>query len=209
MGHGPYDWLMDLALYGAVFVTLLVIIDPAGIVPIFLGLTRERTRPEVSRLARTAVLTSFVVITGFAVLGDKVLSYLHISLPAMQGAGGLLLLLVALELLMGNETQPESHADVSIALVPLGVPLLAGPGAIVATILFAREATTVPELAALAGAIVAVHAVLWAAMRYSTVVSRVMGRGGITILTRISGLLLAAIAVQLVADSVLGFVAGG
>ena len=200
---------MDLAFYGAVFVTLLVIIDPPGIVPIFLGLTRERTRPEVSRLARTAVLTSFAVITGFAILGDKVLSYLHISLPAMQGAGGLLLLLVALELLMGKEAEPEAHTDVSIALVPLGVPLLAGPGAIVATILFARDASTVPELAALAGAIVAVHAVLWASMRYSTVVSRVMGKGGITILTRISGLLLAAIAVQLVADAVLGFVAAG
>jgi multiple antibiotic resistance protein len=77
----------------------------------------------------------------------------------------------------------------------------------VATILFARDASTVPELAALAAAIVAVHAVLWASMRYSTVVSKVMGKGGITILTRISGLLLAAIAVQLVADAVLGFVA--
>jgi multiple antibiotic resistance protein len=109
----------------------------------------------------------------------------------------------------GKAAEPEAHTDVSIALVPLGVPLLAGPGAIVATILFARDASTVPELAALAGAIVAVHGVLWASMRYSTVVSRVMGRGGITILTRISGLLLAAIAVQLVADAVLGFVASG
>jgi multiple antibiotic resistance protein len=198
---------MDLAFYGAVFVTLLVIIDPPGIVPVFLGLTRDRSRTEVSRLARTAVLTSFAVITGFALVGDRVLSYLHISLPAMQGAGGLLLLLVALELLMGKESEPTEQSDVSIALVPLGVPLLAGPGAIVATILFARDATTAPQLAALAVAIVGVHAVLWASMRYSTVVARVMGKGGITILTRISGLLLAAIAVQLVADAVLGFAA--
>lgn len=200
---------MDWVFFGSVFVTLLVIIDPPGIVPIFLALTGGRSRRDVSRLAAQAVVTSFAVITGFAVLGDKVLSYLHISLPAMQGAGGLLLLLVALELLMGKEAEPEAHADSSIALVPLGVPLLAGPGAIVATILFARDADGPGELAGLAAAIVGVHLVLWAAMRFATVIARVLGKGGISVLTRISGLLLAAIAVQLMADAVRGFVVNG
>jgi multiple antibiotic resistance protein len=200
---------MEWAFLGSVFITLLVIIDPPGIIPIFLGLTAGRSRADVARLALQAMLTSLGVITGFAVLGDKVLAYLHISLPAMQGAGGLLLLLVALELLTGKTAQPEAHDDVSIALVPLGVPLLAGPGAIVATILFARDATTVPEMLALAAAILLVHALLWAAMRYSVVIARVLGQGGITVLTRISGVLLAAIAVQLVADAVRGFVMAG
>lgn len=196
---------VDVALVGSIFVTLFVIIDPPGIVPVFLALTAGHGPTEMPRLARQAVATSLAVITLFAVLGDRLLSYLHISLPAMQGAGGLLLLLVALQLLTGNGSEPERQEDVNIALVPLGVPLLAGPGAIVATILFARDAGSAPQLVSLAVAIVAVHVVLWASMRYSTAIARALGKSGITILTRISGLLLAAIAVQLVADSVRGF----
>lgn len=200
--------LLDVAALGSIFVTLFVIVDPPGIVPVFLALTSSRDTDEMPRLARQAVLTSLAVITAFAILGDRLLTYLHISLPAMQCAGGLLLLLVALQLLTGNDPQPEATDEVNIALVPLGVPLLAGPGAIVATILFARDAQSTPQLAALALAIVAVHLVLWAAMRYSTTIARALGRSGITILTRISGLLLAAIAVQLIADAIRGFVAG-
>jgi small neutral amino acid transporter SnatA (MarC family) len=133
---------VDLTFFGSVFVTLLVIMDPPGIVPIFLALTAKRTPREMRRLALQATVTSFVVITVFAVFGEQVLSYLKISLPALQGAGGLLLLLVALELLTGKAKEPEAEEDVSVALVPLGTPLLAGPGAIVATILVWRPTAT-------------------------------------------------------------------
>lgn len=197
---------MDWLLLGSVFVTLFVIIDPPGIIPIFLGLTSGRSRSEVSRLALQATLTSFLVIVVFAVFGQRVLDYLHISLPALQGAGGLLLLLVALELLMGKADEERADPDVNIALVPLGIPLLAGPGAIVATILFVKEAAGPMEYATIALGIVLVHAVIWLAMTFSGSLSRLMGKGGITVATRIAGLLLAAIAVQLIADSVNGFV---
>lgn len=201
---------VDLTFFGSVFVTLLVIMDPPGIVPIFLALTAKRTPREMRRLALQATVTSFVVITVFAVFGEQVLSYLKISLPALQGAGGLLLLLVALELLTGKAKEPEAEQDVSVALVPLGTPLLAGPGAIVATILFVRAADgDASDLVALAAGIAAVHVVIWVAMRYSTLIARVLKPGGITVITRIAGLLLAAIAVQLCAESVRGFVAGG
>lgn len=201
---------VDLTFFGSVFVTLLVIMDPPGIVPIFLALTAKRTPREMRRLALQATVTSFVVITVFAVFGEQVLSYLKISLPALQGAGGLLLLLVALELLTGKAKEPEAEEDVSVALVPLGTPLLAGPGAIVATILFVRAADgDGADLVALAAGIAAVHLVIWVSMRYSTVIARVLKPGGITVITRIAGLLLAAIAVQLCAESVRGFVAGG
>lgn len=201
---------VDLTFFGSVFVTLLVIMDPPGIVPIFLALTAKRTPREMRRLALQATVTSFVVITVFAVFGEQVLSYLKISLPALQGAGGLLLLLVALELLTGKAKEPEAEQDVSVALVPLGTPLLAGPGAIVATILFVRAADgDTSDLVALAAGIAAVHVVIWVAMRYSTLIARVLKPGGITVITRIAGLLLAAIAVQLCAESVRGFVAGG
>ena len=126
---------MNWQLFGEAFVTLFVIIDPPGTVPIFLGLTSTMTTRKRRRAAQQAVLVAFGVIVAFAVFGQTILDYLGISLPALQAAGGLLLLLVALELLTDNAKEPEAHESVNIALVPLGTPLLAGPGAIVATML--------------------------------------------------------------------------
>lgn len=198
--------LIDLRFLGSVIVTLTVIMDPPGVVPIFLGLVGKRPTSERSRLALQATLTSFGVIVLFAVLGQQVLSYLKISLPALQGAGGLLLLLVSLELLTGKAREETTDADVNVALVPLGTPLLAGPGAIVATILFAQQAEGSQQLLALTVGVVAVHVLIWTAMRFSGVIARVLGDAGITIVTRIAGLLLAAIGVQLIADAIFGFI---
>jgi multiple antibiotic resistance protein len=192
--------------FGEVFVTLFVIMDPPGTVPVFLALTGTRSAKERARMARQAVLVSFGVIVAFALFGQSLLDYLHVSLPALQCAGGLLLLLVALELLTGRAEEPAPRTDVNVALVPLGTPLLAGPGAIVATMVFVQRVESTPDLIALAAGIVAVHVALWAAMRFSTLVIRVLGQGGVTIVTRIAGLLLSAIAVQLVADAVRAFI---
>ena len=116
-------------LFGEAFVTLFVIIDPPGTVPIFLGPHLDHGHPQAPRrAARQAVLVAFGVIVAFAVFGQTILDYLGISLPALQAAGGLLLLLVALELLTDNAKEPEAQESVNIALVPLGTPLLAGPG---------------------------------------------------------------------------------
>lgn len=200
--------MIDAVLLVEVFVTLFVIMDPVGTVPIFLSLTAGRSPATAKKAAWQAVAVSFVVITLFAFFGQQILSYLHISLPALQGAGGLLLLLVALELLTGNEKEPTAQQDVNVALVPLGTPLLAGPGAIVATMLFVRGIDDGPEFAAVAIGVVAVHIALWAAMRYSLPILRLIREGGVLLVTRIAGLLLSAIAVQLVADSVRAFIAG-
>jgi multiple antibiotic resistance protein len=120
----------------------------------------------------------------------------------------LLLLLVALDLLTGRAEDPVVTQDVNVAMVPLGTPLLAGPGAIVATMVFAQQTDSPTEVLALALAIVAVHVCLWAAMRYSLVLHRLLGDSGITLVTRIAGVLLSAIAVQLLAESILAFAAG-
>ncbi len=180
--------------------------DPPGVVPIFMGLVGKRPARERSRLAFQATMTSFGVIVLFAVLGQQVLSYLKISLPALQGAGGLLLLLVSLELLTGQANKPTTEQDVNVALVPLGTPLLAGPGAIVATILFAQKADGTAQYLSLAVGVVIVHLLIWIAMRFSGAIARVVGDAGITIITRIAGLLLAAIGVQLIADAIFGFI---
>ena len=131
--------LFDPRLFGEVLVTLIVIMDPVGSVPLFLGLTAGRTNRKRRRLAAQAVLVSLFVISLFAVLGQQILAYLGIGIPAMQGAGGLLLTIVALELLTGKADDPSEVNNVSVALVPLGTPLLAGPGAIVATIVFVKQ----------------------------------------------------------------------
>ncbi len=199
--------LMDMRVFGSALVTIFVIMDPPGIVPIFMALAQGKTREQRAHIARMATATSLAVIVAFALLGEQVLQYLKISLPALQGAGGLLLLLIALQLLTGAEqTQNEAVNDVSVALVPLGTPLLAGPGAIVATILYSRQADTAPKWVALAAAVLAVHIMIWIAMRFSGFIARIAGTGGIMVFSRIMGLLLAAIGVQLLANSVEGFI---
>ena len=197
---------MDLQLFGSAFVTLFVIMDPLGTVPVFLALTAGRTRHSRARAAGQAVLVSLGVIVSFAVFGQSILDYLGIGIPALQGAGGFLLLLVALDLLTGRAEDPQQVEDVNVALVPLGTPLLAGPGAIVATIVFVRRSDGWMDYLALALAILAVHITLFLSLRFSGGIIRVIRDSGIVLVSRIAGLLLSAIAVQLVADSVLGFI---
>jgi multiple antibiotic resistance protein len=196
------------ALLAEVFVTLFVIMDPPGTIPLFLALTGGVSPRQRKRAAWQAVAVAFLVIVSFALFGRQLLTYLNISLPALQCAGGLLLLLVALELLTGKHEVPSETQDVNVALVPLGTPLLAGPGAIVATMVFVEQVDDWPTFAAVALGVVGVHVMLWAFMRYSVVILRVIRESGVTLVTRISGLLLSAIAVQLVADAVRAFIAG-
>ncbi|HEX8628806.1 MAG TPA: MarC family protein, partial [Catenuloplanes sp.] len=132
--------------------------------------------------------------------------YLHVDLPALQGAGGLLLILVALELLTGRTDESNQQATSNVALVPIGTPLLAGPGAIVATMLFVQGARETPDYLAIALAIVAVMVSVWLVLRFSGGIVRILRPAGIEVVTRIAGLLLAAIAVQLIADAVAAFV---
>ncbi|HEX6686152.1 MAG TPA: MarC family protein [Candidatus Limnocylindrales bacterium] len=197
---------MDIKLFGEVFVTLLVIVDPPGMVPIFLALTGTMPARERHRAAWNAVALALGVIVVFAVAGRTILEYLHIDLPALQGAGGLLLVLVALELLTGKTEAPDQHKTSNVALVPLGTPLLAGPGAIVATMLFVQGSDTTAQYVAIGVAIVAVMVAVYLVLRYSGVLVRVLKPSGIEVLTRIAGLLLAAIAVQLMADAIAAFV---
>jgi multiple antibiotic resistance protein len=194
----------DIKFFWEVFVTLLVITDPPGIVPVFLGMTRGRPAAERSRLAWQAAVVAFGVIVAFALFGRSILSYLGVELPALQTAGGLLLLLVSLQLLTGQASDPAEleRSKANVAFVPLGTPLLAGPGAIVATMLFVQRTNGRGDIVAFGLAIVAVVAVLWLAMRFSGAILRILRDSGAELLTRIAGLLLSAIAVQLIIGAV-------
>jgi multiple antibiotic resistance protein len=199
----------DVQLFNSVIVTLLVIMNPPGAVPIFLALTGSLTHRQRVVAARRASLVALGVITAFALFGQQLLTYLHISLPALQGAGGLLLLLVALQLLVGQESGVASDAGVNVALVPLGTPILAGPGAIVATMLAVRQANGMGGFLAVAVALLTALAIVWLFLRFAGQVHRLLRDSGTMLVTRIAGLLLSAIAVQMVANSVRAFVTTG
>jgi multiple antibiotic resistance protein len=200
-----------MRLYGEVLITMLVILDPPGNVPIFLAVTSRLSEKERHRAAFLAVGTAFIVIALFAIGGQTILDYLNVSVPALQGAGGLLLLLVALQLLNGKSAadslevaSPEQRT--SIAMVPLGTPLLAGPGTIVATIVFFKRAEGAGETLAVYGGIATALLISLLALRFSGLLQKLVRPAGVVLLARVAGMILAAIAVQMIADSVTAFV---
>ena len=184
------------------FVTLLVIMDPPGATPIFLALVSDKTVIERIRLAWQAAAISLIVISSFALFGQFVLEYMKVSMEALQAAGGLLLLYVSLQLLTGRIEEIDASTNKNVALVPLGTPLLAGPGAIVATMIFVKQADTPARAVGLVAAIVAVHIIIALALMASTKILAVIKDSGVTLVARIAGLLLAAIAVQMLADAI-------
>ncbi|MEU6891718.1 MarC family protein [Streptomyces sp. NPDC046557] len=195
--------MFDFAVFGSLFLTLFVIMDPPGITPIFLALTSGRATKVQRRMAWQAVCVAFGVIAVFGVCGQQILDYLHVSVPALMIAGGLLLLLIALDLLTGKTDEPKQTKDVNVALVPLGMPLLAGPGAIVSVILAVQKADGFGGQVSVWSAIIAMHVVLWITMRYSLVIIRVIKDGGVVLVTRLAGMMLSAIAVQQIINGVL------
>ena len=200
--------VVDITVLLTTFATLIVILDPMGLMPVFLGLTSKLSRTAQRKAAFQASLVSFGVILTFAFLGQQILRALHISMESLKLSGGVLLFLVAMELLTSSDMeQPDTGDDaVNVALVPLGIPLLAGPGASVAVMVSMAQAPTVGSIVGVVGAVVATHVVIWLSMRFALELSRFLGTGGIMLLTKISGVLLAAIATELVMGGVFDFI---
>ncbi|MGA8006421.1 MAG: MarC family protein [Burkholderiales bacterium] len=196
-------------------VTLTAVLDPFLAVPIFVSLTAQRPVVERARLARVVTLTVFLVLAGAALFGEGLLTLIGASLPAFQVGGGLVLLLMALAMLnarVGGVRQSAAEAEelesgeVS-GVVPLAVPLLAGPGAISTTII-AAQARALAHLAAMVGCIAVVCALLWLVMRFAHALAPRMGTTGLNIATRLLGLLLTAIAIQTMAEGLLDLLPG-
>ena len=205
----PLADVFHAATFLTTFVTVLVIMDPVGNVPVFLSLTAAMDRPAKRRAARQAVTVAGIVILTFALFGQQILHLLGISLEALQVAGGLLLVLTALELLRPEDDTTLAEVGRNVALVPLGTPLLAGPGAIAATMLAMRRAGTPAHALSVGLAILAVLLVAWAALRYSLLISRLLKENGVHLVSRVMGVLLAAIAVQLIAAGIEGWMTNG
>ena len=187
------------------FVTLFVILDPPGAIPIFLSLVSGKRHKERVHLAWQGAASSLVIIVVFALFGQVILNYLHISLNALQGAGGLLLFLISMELLTGKGSEESATKNVNVAMVPLGTPILAGPGAIVTTMLYVQYAHSSQAKLSLAAAIIAVHIVIGLTLMFSTKILGIIKDSGVTLVARVAGLLVAAIAVEMMVQSIKGF----
>jgi multiple antibiotic resistance protein len=197
----------DVDLFLTTAVTLFVIVDPPGLLPVFLGLTKSLDRAQRNRAANRASAVAFGVIAVFALFGRQILDYLQVSVPALSVSGGLLLLLIALDLLMGRGDDPTSHDGVNVAIVPLGTPLMAGPGAIVATMIAVQHHPDAIGYLTVAASLVAVMVLVWIFLRFAGLIRTVLRESGTVLASRIAGLLLSAIAVQMIGDGVFGFIA--
>lgn len=193
------------------FVTILVTIDPPGLAPLFLALTRGMNRAERMQVGTRASIIGFAVMALFAVAGAAILSVFGITLPAFRVAGGLLLFYIAFEMIFERrQERKEKSADTAItkdhirnvAAFPLAIPLIAGPGAISATVLLSGSFATVVGHLMLVAIIAVCILLTWLTFVAAERVDGFLGETGRSILTRLLGVILAALAVQFVADGV-------
>jgi multiple antibiotic resistance protein len=192
---------MTLRPFVETLVTLFVIMDPLGIAPIFVGLTHDMPPARRRRAALQASGVAGALIIGFALVGRLLLDYLHVSVEALSIAGGLLLLLVALDMVydLGGKQRPES---LNIALVPLATPLLAGPGAIAAIMVEVQRYQSLRERSLVLAATVMMIVVIAGVLLAANFISRRVSASAVHVLSRVLGFLLAGIAIQLVVDAV-------
>ena len=195
---------MNWKAFGETVVTLVVIMDPVGAAPIFVTLTRGLDEESRRRAALRAATAALGLVLLFAIVGEALLRYLHVSIDSLSIAGGLLLLLLALEMLRGIDQPGEDRPGADVALVPLASPLVAGPGAIVTAIVLARRYSTAGGRLSVFLGIVCASAVVGIAL---LIANRVVGRvppALMDFVTRVLGLLLAAIGVQLILNGIHG-----
>jgi multiple antibiotic resistance protein len=184
--------------------SIFFLVDPFAALPTFLAVTADQDEARRVGTARKASLTAFVILTAFALAGTYLFRIFGITLPAFEIAGGIILLLIGLEMLQAKrsatqETGTEAEAAASkddAGIVPLGIPMLAGPGAITSVMVLVGQAQTHWQMAAILGAITVTAAISCLVLSSATRVANAMGETGIRILVRIMGLLLVALAVQ-------------
>jgi len=202
--------MMDTAFLITTFVTLFVVIDPLALVPMFLALTQGQPAKQRRAIAIRACLTAIGILTVFGAFGEAVLGFIGISMPAFRVAGGLLLFLTALEMLFErrtkrreNQTEEDDGHDPSV--FPLAIPLIAGPGAIASMILLAGQNPGLEGLAVVVAVMIVVVTLSMVSFMASDLMERVLGKTGINVITRLLGMLLAALSVQFVLEGLKEF----
>lgn len=205
--------MTDAAFLITAFTTLFVIIDPIGLSPLFLALTQGASAAQRRAIALRSVGVAAALLTLFAAFGEAVLGFVGISMPAFRVAGGILLFLTALEMLFerrAKRREDQTHDDSpDPSVFPLAIPLIAGPGSIATVILLAGQVPGAIGLVTVLGVMLAVLAVVLSFFLLSGLLERALGKTGINVVTRLLGMLLAALAVQFVLDGLKSFGLGG
>ena len=194
------------------FLTLFVVMDPIGLAPAFLGLAGSRPAFERQQLARKATIVAGLVILAFAVFGTTMLEKLGITLPAFRASGGVLLFLIALDMVFARPSgaretdaeEAEARAREDISVFPIAIPLIAGPGTLASVMILAGAAKTPVQYGTVIGMATVVLGLCYLSLRVSSRLVAVIGVTGVNVVSRVLGVLLAALAVQYVADGVKG-----
>jgi len=195
------------------FLTLFVVLDPIGLVPIFITLAGEYSPKVQMRIIRQSILVAGGILFSFALFGNNLLRYLGISVEAFQVAAGILLLKIAVDMVFAQhqretkaeESEAQTRTDISV--FPLGTPLIAGPGALASILVLQGEATIYPfGTAIVLGMTMSVLLLLYGSLAIAQTLTRWLGRTGINVVSRVLGILLAALAVEYVIDGILALI---
>lgn len=204
---------MDFAILFTASATLFVVIDPIGLAPVFVALTQGMAPKKRKAIALRACVIAFVILSLFGLMGESVLSFAGISMPAFQIAGGILLFLTAFEMLFelrgkrrSDKGEESEEDDRDPSVFPLSIPLIAGPGAITSMILLTNEVQN--NIWQLTGVFCAMFIVVLTVMvlfMLATLIEKILGKTGILVVSRVLGMLLAALAVQFILNGLTGF----
>jgi multiple antibiotic resistance protein len=202
--------MLEIQEYIKLLIGLLAIVNPVGVVPVFLSLTEGRSAEERQQIGKTTAAAMTAILLVSLLLGEALLRAFGISIPSFQIAGGILILLMAVSMLQGRlsqarhtaEEHEESVDKESVAVVPLAIPLLSGPGAIGTVIVYAHGSNSVIHYLTMIAVILTVGLIVFAGFKLAPAMARAMGRTGMNIVTRIMGLIIASIAVEFIAKGI-------
>ncbi len=203
-----YDW----SYLVKITIALFAIVNPIGSVPIFISATEGWNKPDRAKIARTVALTVFIVLILSAFIGEDILNFFGITIPSFQVGGGILLMLISISMMHGKQGGTRQTAEEAqnlaerevIAIVPLSIPLLAGPGAISSMILSAQQQPTFLGHVSLVIPVLIISVIIWLVLKLADAISHQLGTIGINIVTRLMGLILAAMAVEFIAHGLTG-----
>ena len=208
--------MLDWAEYTKFFLALLVIVNPIGAVPLFVSMTTQNTAEERQRIARVASIAVAIVLIVSSIAGQPLLAFFGITIASFKVGGAILILLLAISMIhakpTGEKQTPEEAVEAadkeSIAVVPLAIPLLSGPGAISTTIIYATGRSSLSHILMIIVCCLLVSLATWVALRAATPVSCWLGKTGVNIAIRLMGLLLAAVAVEIFTSGLLVLLPG-
>ncbi len=208
--------MMEWTGYIKIFTTLLAIVNPLGVIPIFVSLTGDLTDYERRHIARTTSITVAVVLITATLIGKPLLNFFGVSIASFKVGGGILLMLMAIAMMQAKHTEgkqtpeeaEEAEEKESIAVVPIGMPLLAGPGAISTVIIYADASSQPAHIGLIIVGSLMVALLTWGSLNIAGPVSKMLSKTGINIVIRLMGLLLAAIAAEFIAGGLLQLLPG-